>query len=80
MIKTVSEMLVKSGDSCFIAKKGKKYIGWGNGELKSVSDCSQALAFASVETLKRFLDSMTVDSRNENLLGRSYDAVLLTRR
>lgn len=78
MIKTVAETLLKTGDMCVVVKKGKKYVMVGV-ELGLTRDPMKAAAFDTDEQAIKLMDIARVDSRNDRVLGKSYDLVLLTK-
>lgn len=78
-MRIVAQLLVASGDSCFVAKKGKKYIGAKNGELCLVANVGFALAFADEGDLEKSFLSLSCDSRNAKVIGRSYSIVTISR-
>ena len=78
-MKIVSEVLKRKGDTCIVAKKGKKYIGWEAGELAKVDNAMQAIAFASESEAERIIGELMVDDRNAKVIGKSYGLCPLTR-
>lgn len=79
MLKTVKETLVKSGDTCFIAKKGKLYVTILNDELALTKSQMLATAFESPEHVERFLEVATIDTRNARVIGKSVTITDVTR-
>lgn len=71
-LKTIRETLLRSGDSCFIVKKGKRYLTIKNGELSLSRFQGESIAFESEEQIQRFLSVATLDTRNARIIGRSY--------
>ncbi len=75
----VRDALKAKGDKCVVAKKGAKYVGWKAGELALVVGAADALAFSSVASAQHFIDRVTIDDRNAELIGRRFSVCPLTR-
>lgn len=79
-MRTVAEALIVSGQTCHVAKKGKKYICERNGELGLTTDPDRALAFESEAQLTEFISNVIIDTRNAQVIGRIYTHTTLTKR
>ncbi len=77
-MKTVDETMKSKGQTCVVAKKGKSYIGWKNGEFSKTSILGKAIAFASAEDADRIINNLIIDTRNARVIGNRYSLAPIT--
>ena len=75
-MKTVKD-LAPAGGTCYIAKKGSRYVCERNGELALTLNRTQALAFNTEVELDKFIEYAAIDTRNASVIGRGYYNVAL---
>ena len=76
---TTVQEIMRERTSCWVGKKGAKYLTERGGELALTTDQGKALAFTSQQDLDDFISVAVIDDRNAAVVGRTYDATPLSK-
>ena len=68
---------MKTHNTCYVAKKGKRYMAIRSNELVLVRKQLEAEAFPDQYAVQRFIQNAVIDDRNANVMGNHCDIVPL---